>query len=556
MKRPVIAIGLDSADPRLVEKWMAEGALPNLKRLRDQGAWAELESWAESGGRRREAFSTEPLWVEFATGCKPDRTGFWDTVEYFPDRYAIRNMEHGAPVFDRCPPFYALGAGTRVAVMDLPAARLVEGVDGVQVLGWGGHFPHSGSVSMPSGLLEQIEQRYGANPILGEDKGIWWNRRYLEWLDGALSRSVSARGRLYADMVREKRWDLFLAIFSETHSAGHEIYCFSESDHPLHEPLAAGHPAASLLRRTYIETDREIGALLEAAPAEAGVVCFSLHGMGPNYSDVLSGLVLPELLYRLSFPGKTAIAGGPAGRRPPPMITSPRRGGWTSEIWARHVAADPLTRFVRSWTPARFLRGRFNGLASPFAGESREPLHWHPCMWYRPLWPKMKAFALPGFTKGHVRINLRGRERDGIVDLADYGRTCDEIETALMGLRDARTGAALVKDVARVRSDPLDTDPLQPAFDLDVTWHPQMTDVVDSPVYGRIGPVPHFRAGGHWNRGFVIASGPGTEPGSCLPTAEAADLAPTILEMMGVKAGTHFDGHSLLPATQRVETLV
>ncbi|MFA7505100.1 MAG: hypothetical protein WCZ28_10395, partial [Burkholderiaceae bacterium] len=93
---------------------------------------------------------------------------------------------------------------------------------------------------------------------------------------------------------------------------------------------------------------------------------------------------------------------------------------------------------------------------------------------------------------------------------------------------------------------PLADDGLLPDFDLDVLWHERITDVVDSPDVGRIGPLPHFRAGGHWNRGFVLAAGPEIAAGTRLPEAEVVDLAPTILGFMGCSVPTHFEGRSVL----------
>jgi hypothetical protein len=79
-----------------------------------------------------------------------------------------------------------------------------------------------------------------------------------------------------------------------------------------------------------------------------------------------------------------------------------------------------------------------------------------------------------------------------------------------------------------------------------------MTDVVDSPDFGRIGPFTHFRAGGHWNRGFMLAKGPGISPNTSLPDGEAVDLPAIILELMGAPIPDYFEGKSLLklPLTQ------
>ena len=38
----VIFLGLDGLDPKLTERFMAEGKLPNLSRLKEQGAFPPL----------------------------------------------------------------------------------------------------------------------------------------------------------------------------------------------------------------------------------------------------------------------------------------------------------------------------------------------------------------------------------------------------------------------------------------------------------------------------------------------------------------------------------
>jgi len=554
MGRRVIAIGLDSADPDLVDRWIAEGRLPHLARLREQGASGRLHSQVALHGCSTEAFATEPLWVDFATGCRPNQTGAWDSIRYDAQRYSVDNLDEGSPAFDRFAPFYALGEGCRVAVLDVPMTKLAAGVDGLQVLGWGGHFPHTRSESSPPALFGELTARHGANAILGKDAGIWWDGRYLAWLDAALTDSIVARGAVCRDLLARDDWDLFLAVFSEPHSAGHEVYCFSRPDHPLHAVLDPMPGGEDLLRRTYEQVDRAIGEIAANAPPDAVLLCFSLHGMGANYSDLLSAVMLPEMLYRMAFPGRVALGPGTDAKPPGPMITRPLRRSWIAEMWTRHQAGHPLKRLLRSVLPGRFLRGRCNGLESPYAEASRgHPMMWHPATWYRPSWPTMPAFALPGFTKGRIRINLRGRDPQGIVAPEDYAALCDRIEAHLHALRDARTGLPVVKQVFRTRATPLDDDPALPDFDLDVLWHERITDVVDSPDVGRIGPVPHFRAGGHWNRGFVLAAGPGIAPGTRLRTGEAVDLAPSILALMGRPAPSHFDGRSLFGASPEAD---
>jgi hypothetical protein len=42
MKNSVIAVGLDAAEPELLETWMNQGYLTNLKQLKDRGAYGRL----------------------------------------------------------------------------------------------------------------------------------------------------------------------------------------------------------------------------------------------------------------------------------------------------------------------------------------------------------------------------------------------------------------------------------------------------------------------------------------------------------------------------------
>jgi predicted AlkP superfamily phosphohydrolase/phosphomutase len=342
VQRPVIALGLDAGDPVLLEKWMGEGRLPNLARLRAGGAYGRLHSTVSLNGQVTEAFATEPLWVDFATGRKPTRTGAWDSVAFDCDRYSVRNLDEGSPAFD---------PERRVAVVDVPMTRLSAGVHGAQVLGWGGHFPHTRSESSPPGLLAELTARHGANPVLYQDTGIWWDTRYVRWLDQALADSVAARTRLMRDLLSRERWDLFLGIYAEPHTAGHDVYVYSQPDHPLN--AVAPNPAGTdLLRRTYEQVDAGIGEIAAAAPADAAIVCFSLHGMGPNYSDQLSSVMLSEALYRMSFPGEAALAPGVVGAPLPAPVARPHRNAWVTELWTRHVAAGPATRLMRSYLGA------------------------------------------------------------------------------------------------------------------------------------------------------------------------------------------------------------
>ena len=167
-----------------------------------------------------------------------------------------------------------------------------------------------------------------------------------------------------------------------------------------------------------------------------------------------------------------------------------------------------------------------------------------PATWYSNMWPKMTAFALPSFSNGYVRVNLRGREPNGIVDPVDYNKVLDEVSEHLRALINPRTGKSVVEHLIRTRQSAEDRDPKLPDADMVVTWDREPADVVDSPAFGRIGPVPFRRGGSHTAAGFVAVGGPGIPQGQ-LQLGHAVDLAPTILHLMGAPIANHFDGTSL-----------
>lgn len=543
-KTPVIGIGLDAADPTFLEPWLDQGLLPNLAKLRQEGTYGRLKNTVHYADGEAEFSSTEPSWVMFSTGCYPNKTGFWDTASFFPKDYSVVcDKVHSGYDYKDFSPFYALGDDYRVAAFDIPVSALCDQVKGLQILGWGGHFPFVPSHSQPSELFGEIVSKYGRNKVLHNDNGRWWNPKYVSWIQQALKESIETRVDICKDLLQRDSWDLFLTTFGDTHSAGHDLYDQSQPDHPLHDYRRG---ESDPMLKVYQKVDWAIGEILAAAPEEATVFCYSVHGMGANLTDLLSMFFLGEIMYRFNYPGKQGLAPGKLGNTPPPPIKRPIRRAWSDEVWRKIYEPNPIKRLINTWTPKKYLSATQYGLASPRLLKSRkQQLGWMPCMAYSPLWPEMKAFAVPAFADGHIRINLQGRERDGKVAPAEYESLCQEITTMLYELTDGRTGQPLVREVRRTRYNPLDEDPTLPDADLVVVWHELPTDVVDSPTLGRIGPVTFNRPGGHRSRGFFVAKGADIPVGETLSEARVVDLAPTFLSSLGAPVPDHFDGKSL-----------
>lgn len=186
MKRSVIAIGLDAADPDLLDEWIEKGYLNNLKKLRQNGTYGRLE-----GDNR---YKAETPWTNFLTACSAERTGYWGEVKLTEGTYDVHDIQ--AYDFQEYPPFYALGPEHRVAVFDMPKGTLSPDVNGVQVLAWGAHSPSTPSHSEPKEVFQKLERDYGKHPALHRDHGDWWDQSYLTRLESALKKGVEHRTQI------------------------------------------------------------------------------------------------------------------------------------------------------------------------------------------------------------------------------------------------------------------------------------------------------------------------------------------------------------------------
>jgi predicted AlkP superfamily phosphohydrolase/phosphomutase len=77
--KKLIILGFDGADAKLTQKWMDEGKLPNLAKLRAQGSFAPLRPTIPS--------QTPVSWSTFSTGLNPGRHGVFDFLKRDPKTY-------------------------------------------------------------------------------------------------------------------------------------------------------------------------------------------------------------------------------------------------------------------------------------------------------------------------------------------------------------------------------------------------------------------------------------------------------------------------------------
>ncbi|HEX9500238.1 MAG TPA: alkaline phosphatase family protein, partial [Thermoanaerobaculia bacterium] len=78
-QQKVIVLGFDGVDAKYTERWMNEGKLPNLARLRGMGTFRPLRPTLPA--------QTPVSWSTFSTGIDPGRTGIFDFLRRDPKTY-------------------------------------------------------------------------------------------------------------------------------------------------------------------------------------------------------------------------------------------------------------------------------------------------------------------------------------------------------------------------------------------------------------------------------------------------------------------------------------
>ena len=489
---PLLILGLDSGDPRLLRRWADEGYMPTLSALMKRGCWAETSS--------RELMFEHGAWLSIFSGISRASHGYYYFRQLLHGSYDLR-LTYGPEI--KSLPFWSRlrSDGKRAVVIDVHDAPLIRGMPGVQVANWAIHRGYVSRAAVdqpqtePPGLLEEITSRFGPpQQIIEEpDADAAENRRLLRDL---LAR-VERKGALCRYLIDREPADLVVACFGESHTAGHQFwrYCAEVS---AHRP-PNGHEFRCATRDVYQAIDRQMGQLLEQMPASTNVFVLSSIGL----ADHCPTGALMEAFCR-SF-----------GYQPRPE--SPRRSLKPTAI---------VRRIFPEWLRI--------ALSRRFSRETREKIF---SQQFRngTNWQKTRVFAIPSIYSGFLRVNLRGREPQGTVEPGqEYEALLERLETELFQLVDPKTGQPAVEKV--VRTNEL-YDCNYPAVlpDLIVHWKPcpHFIDRLVHPSGELVQKRPEFfRDSEHMDRGFFAAAGPAIQSRGHLPDVDVLDLAPTFLALL------------------------
>jgi predicted AlkP superfamily phosphohydrolase/phosphomutase len=422
----VLAIGIDAAESTLVREMIERGEMPALGSLLADGRWLEVRSPSTIG--------SGTVWPTFLTGEEPALHGIYSEWKWLPKTMGLRRYEG-----HHLTPFWKALAeqGVSVGVFDVPFAPPVGITRGFEVCEWWAHDSTATGLQAGPERIHSLVREAPAHPLSANRffTSTPDRRSSLHELATACGEGARLRAALAQRLIRETRPQMSVVVFPELHHAGHQLWHTVAPAHWVYSGLTAN--GGSFMRDVYRAVDQQIGELLNSVSNAATVMVFALHGMRPA----------------LGFP---AFLGSLLCER---GFSSP--ANWRSQSWTRRMLSLFAATKRHAPAPLKKLYYRVTPITATYKLA-------RPTMLPAYDWSRTRAFSLPTDQYGWIRINLIGRESEGIVPLEEYDTLCTELEQMLLSLTSA-DGELLVEDVTRTAAG-AESARVNPLPDLVVHW--------------------------------------------------------------------------------------
>jgi predicted AlkP superfamily phosphohydrolase/phosphomutase len=320
--------------------------------------------------------------------------------------------------------------------------------------------------------------------------------------------------RLTAQWLLQKEpWNLAVVGLCEGHPAGHYLW-------PPRIDAVRGAEEEEIkpLLGFYVALDRAVGALVGGLPADTAVFIVSGDGVRANRC---AWYLLPAVLERFGY--TCPVVRTEIGRSAPASLIGRVKSLLSTQT--RRRIAELLPWWLRDKLGAKEQAANID-------------------------WSKTRAFTLPSDLEGCIRINLKGREPQGIVDPGqEYRELCEEIRGRLIELINPVNGAPAVARVW-VRNEIFPGERQEQLPDLIVTWNDEAPfKSLASSRFGIIeGDNADPRPGTHSPYGFLLAAGVGL-PQRLQGRGRLVDVAPTVMKLLGLTPPANMDGVPLSALT-------
>jgi predicted AlkP superfamily phosphohydrolase/phosphomutase len=422
---------------------------------------------------------------------------------YYPYQPAAGHQlaQHVKPEHYGVPTFWSLAdrRGKRCLVYDVPETFPEPQFTGAAIFEWGTWAWYGERRAQPDSLLGELRSRFGDYPLGIEATRLGLGLPGEAALEQRLLRSIAHKSRSLQWLMHKEPWDLVVAAFCETHPAAHYLW-----PRGVASVRDAQESRFARLLSIYKAMDRAIGELRSGLPPDAALMVVSGDGVRQNNAG---WHLLPGVLERLGY-------------------TNAGDGNESNVNSRPHSVLGVLKQAV----PPRARRW----IADHLPWQLRERLGAH-LQSAQIDWSRTRAFTLPTDLEGCIRINLIGREPQGIVAPGtEYRSVCTDMRARLGTLINPATQQPAVTRVW-IRDEVFPGDRGHQLPDIVVSWNDTAPiAALEGPGMGRVeGESPDRRTGTHSTAGFLLACGPGFAAGR-RARGHLVQVAPTLLQLLDV----------------------
>ena len=423
--------------------------------------------------------------------------------------------------------------GKRCVIMDAFMTCPLQHFNGTQIVEWGTWSWFWEPTILPASVKKEMQKKFGPYPAEDHSKVGMTPPPDYHGFHQRLLAGVAKKTQVIKWLMAKEEWDFFLVVFGESHPAGHYFWHFHDPSYIAHPKEGAG-LLQSALRDVYVALDTAVGDILQGVDDNTTVFLVSGDGMGPNYSG---SHLLSDLLTRMKLLNNT-----PGGD------SSAAVGSQQEARPAQRAKADVLST-IRQMIPKR-VRFAISRMLLPRHVNEKLSLRWKTA---GIAWEHTRAFLIENANEGYIRINLKGREPQGIVEPgAEYKALCEELYQTVKDMINPANGQRAALTV--YKTDDIYQGPCRSHMpDIIINWHDaaQITTALLTQKYGLVrsnapgyAMTPYY-TGNHRPNAFTFAIGPDMPPQAVCADASILDLAPTILTSLGIEPPDYMHGKVL-----------
>lgn len=249
----VVVLGLDGLPCSLLRRFIAEGVMPQLGALVQQGDLAAMDTVFPP--------LSSVSWTTFFTGVNPGRHRIFGFFEAQVDEYGIWFQDLDdvkvPALWD-----HAQVHGKRTISINLPGTFPAPPFNGVMISGF---IATDLARSVYPKLLLPLVEKVGyqldvpCDKVAQEPDAFW----------SAVDHSLEARARVMAALLENEPHDLFIGVFTETDRVQHFFFdAIEEPSHPQHDRVM----------RFYRDVDAVVGHLAALCRDDDELIILADHG--------------------------------------------------------------------------------------------------------------------------------------------------------------------------------------------------------------------------------------------------------------------------------------